>query len=335
MSELIEPPLSIIDFIYGDSWFGDGDNKEVLVRYYSFPVHTGGEINFLPVPGTDIKFLDQPFRVIICDISDQEYASFHYSWVSSPKGPGLIAEKIQRILPPSTYVIVSVPLRGGGNESGLENSVSLMDQFIGLIRAVTGNGFLREIVREEIVTIPSGQMKAPSDLLGLPHPAEGPFLRPNNWSDIEEMVRSIPLLPSDKSNRLKLACQLFEKAARTEVPSKFFLYWVAMEVLCDTHKAANFVMKLQLSYNASKEYIQDNLGFKKLVRLRQDLFHEGKHHDIPQDVERYIQVVFLDLIRASLQLPCKKHIESFVRDGFDVRRLDRDVGRRIVQDFHY
>ena len=234
-------------------------------------------------------------------------------------------------MPTSTYVMVSTPLRGATEDERLEKSIALMDQFVGLLRSVTGNAFLRDIVREEVVSIPSGDMTAATPTMSLPHPSEGPYLSPQNWTDIEEMIKTGAQLPNEKKERFTLSCQLFDQAARSSVPTKFFLYWVAMEVLCKTYKAGDFMEILQDAYGVSKEHIEQFFGFKKLIRLRQDLFHQGKPHDIPQDVERYIQCAFLDLLRATLQLPCKKNLEGFIAGGFDVTRLDREIGRLVVE----
>lgn len=77
-------------------------------------------------------------------------------------------------------------------------------------------------------------------------------------------------------------------------------------------------------------HVQNNLGLERLINLRTALFHNGEHHDIPQDVERYIQVVFLDLARASLKLSCKNFVSDYISQGFDLARLDRIKGRSII-----
>lgn len=320
-----------MELVSGHDWFRDGEPKEVLIRYYSCPFPVPDEDNFLPPIGTDIFLYDRPFRAVLCDIEGQEYPTVYHSFIRSPQGLQLLGEKVIRALPSSKYVLVSTPLRSGSREDELKKSMATMDQFVGLLRMTTGNGFLRAIVREEILSILDAKMTAISKLIPVPHISEGPFLGSQNWSEIQEMIKAGSQLEGENKNRFTLSCQLFEEGARAEVPAKFFLYWVSMEVLCDTHDAFEISRTLSRAYNKPKEFIQNELGFKKLIRLRQDLFHQGQPHDLPLDVERYIQVVFLDLLRSKLQMICKNCIEAYIESGFNTDRLDRELGRKVTQ----
>jgi hypothetical protein len=51
---------------------------------------------------------------------------------------------------------------------------------------------------------------------------------------------------------------------------------------------------------------------------------------MPSDVERYVQLLFLDVVRAKLGLKCREYMAAEVKEGFDVKRLDRVVAQAKV-----
>ena len=63
------------------------------------------------------------------------------------------------------------------------------------------------------------------------------------------------------------------------------------------------------------------------IEGREIVFHNGEHYELPSDVERYVQCLFLDVMRAKLRLKCRGHMASAVKEGFDVKRLDRKVAQ--------
>ena len=48
---------------------------------------------------------------------------------------------------------------------------------------------------------------------------------------------------------------------------------------------------------------------------------------MPYDVERYIQCLFLDVVRAKLGLDSQGYMAAAVQAGFNVTRLDRAVAQ--------
>lgn len=321
-----------IETVASQEWFEKNNYSEVLLRYYSFPAHDGKEIDFMPQLGKDIIFLGEPYRLCICDIADQHYFSFSYRYVSSVTGPQLITEKIPRKLPNSTYVLASTPIRTSFAQEGFDPDIERMNQFIGLLRMISGNALFKELVREEVLAYPTNNLRAVSPILSLPAPVEGPFLRSEHWIDIQKIMDVSSSLPADIKQRLTLSLNLFEQASNHIATSKLFLYWVAIEVLCGTNKTSKIKKKLCQAYKKDMSYIQNQLGLEKLIHMRQELFHQGKPHDLPQDVERYIQLVFFELVREVLSLPCVHAIEEFLKAGFSVKRLEHENGRRVVQN---
>jgi hypothetical protein len=113
---------------------------------------------------------------------------------------------------------------------------------------------------------------------------------------------------------------------------KFFSYWVALEVAADTHSTGRIITLLGRTYARPNTYIQNDLGFDHLRKTRVAVFHGGEHYEAPSDVERYVQCLFLDVLRAKLGLESKRYMAEMIEAGFDVNRLDRTIvqGRTLM-----
>ena len=144
------------------------------------------------------------------------------------------------------------------------------------------------------------------------------------------MIDAISAADVSKGGRITLATQLIEKAFSSQETFKFFSYWVALEVAAETHRHQGIISLLTNSYEQNNGYIQNTLGFQHLWETRTAVFHKGEHYEIPSNVERYIQCLFLDVIRAKLGLDCNRYMAAMVEAGFDVRQLDRTVAQRVI-----
>ncbi len=173
-------------------------------------------------------------------------------------------------------------------------------------------------------------MITPTPIVKLPQPFDGPFLNNDNFGELQEILDALQDQSLQISNRICLALELFEHGAQETSNSKFFYYWSAIEVLCDTHRTARILGKLANAYAATRGHVQNELGFDLVKLMRTDLFHRGISHDVPQDVERYIQAMFIDLLRLELSLACRRQMEYQIREGFSIDRLRREIGQSNV-----
>jgi len=322
------PGSEFLAQLYESSWFGPEDEKQIFIRYYT-PVLLSPE-KFTTQPSTQrYQLLGRPFRVAIAEIADQEYMSHHPWFTSSPTGDSrLLVERLQRKLPTSLYTLLSTPLAPG--DRGWITATRDMDSFASLLRSSLGSNFVFKVAREAIVAIPSGDMAAPTPIIPMPQPPDGPFLERANFDSLREILEALPRAPTDVAARAVFALELLERAAQEASASKFFYYWVAVEVLCATYKTKKIITQLTKAYNASRSHVQNTLGFDAIYDMRTDLIHYGRAHDMPQDVERYVRALFMDLLRLHLGLPCAREMERHIASGFSVDRLKREVGRTKV-----
>ncbi len=73
--------------------------------------------------------------------------------------------------------------------------------------------------------------------------------------------------------------------------------------------------------------MRHDIGMRRFVKMRNDLFHTGMWSDVPEDIERYAHLLLRDFLRQSLGLPCKRHVAIYVESGFDVGRLSWDKAK--------
>jgi hypothetical protein len=196
-----------------------------------------------------------------------------------------------------------------------------------MLRLVGGNNLLHEFVRDAAVDVSTGRMNTPTKLVKFPTALEGPFATFETWKLLEEVTESMASTGSQSRGLITLATQLIERAYSSQGAFKFFAYWVSLEVAADTHSSGKIITLLSNAYAQSRAYIQNNLGFQQLWQTRTAVFHSGENYDMPPDVERYIQCLFLDVVREKLELDCNEYMAAMVLNGFDVTRLDRTVAQ--------
>lgn len=314
----------LIGHLYSESWFGDNTPKEIYIRYYSMPFTPKDDFYLPGLEGDVLKYADTEFKIIVSHISDQQYLS-HIPWITQSEGVNnkITIEKLERKLPETDYVLVTTPILYGTGDHAYQDSSLKMDAFVGMLRVIGGNNLLRQLVREGTVNVLTGNMNTLTSIVPVPSVCEGPFATLNTWQELKEIMDA---LVADSNSlhktRIWLSTQLIERAFLAQDGLKFFSYWVAIEVAADTHNSGKIITLLAKAYKKPNGYVQNFLGFDLIKGTRTAVFHGGEHYEIPSDVERYMQCLFLDVVRAKIGLKCRGYMATAVKDGFDVRRLN-------------
>jgi hypothetical protein len=185
-------------------------------------------------------------------------------------------------------------------------------------------------VREGTVDIATGNIRAPTTIAPVPIACEGPFAKIETWEQLGEITNAVSSRSNAQKGRIELSTRLVERAFLAGASFRFFSYWVSLEVAADTHSTGKIATLLSNAYERSRGYILNDLGFESLKATRTAVFHNGERYEMPSDVERYVQLLFLDVVRAKLGLKCREYMAGAVKDGFDVKRLDRTVAQANV-----
>ena len=320
-----------LESLFVEDWFEEDGRREIYLRYYSMPFPPKDDFYVPGLDGNVVMFSGAQFRVAVAHISGQEYKS-HFPWLTTSElgKYNIFVEEIKRALPRANYVLISTPITDTSDQA-IQNASALMDGFTGMLRLVGGNNLLRQLVREAAVDISSGNMKATSAAVPVPHEIEGPFATRETWQQLEEVTDAIATRDDAEGNRITLSTQLVERAFSAQGPFKFFSYWVALEAAADVYGHKNFVNLLSNAYGRNNAYVQNDLGFQHIWETRTAVFHGGELYEMPYDVERYIQCLFLDVVRAKLGLESQGYMAAAVQAGFDVTRLDRAVAQANIR----
>lgn len=222
----------------------------------------------------------------------------------------------QKELPDTTYIFLGVPYCVDGTPGDESAAKARLDINAGLICLHIGLNFLRDIVFDgELKT--DGTISHASDSWKMPQKCEGPFLAPQNAENIDEIFRHISQLHESKRGRVNLAIRLMNTAMREKFG--FFEYWTALEVITNG-KSGRIKARLGKIYGIKNhKEASDLAGFTTLEQWRHNYIHRGISPIVNADVERYLQLLFLDLLRQEIDLPHKGHIAGMqAAAGYDL-----------------
>jgi hypothetical protein len=231
----------------------------------------------------------------------------------------------------STYVLVFTPKKIDGEPIAESTVRRKLDIVTTILRTHTGINFMREVVYEGEVDAGIDRFSFMSKAIKLPQPAEGPHVSKINWLQSKEIFEILETKQKEIRDRVKLSLEYFGRAL-DEIDS-FFLYWTALEILC---KGTSQAIKSRLQKALGLKSLQEveAIGFGKIASWRHDFFHKGIRPVLSADVERFIQLVFLDLLRYELNLQPALHTISLIQaSGYDLspiglsnRKTNEDKG---------
>jgi hypothetical protein len=309
---------------YDDKWFSKPKESSVWLRYYSLVGIPWDDFSIDNFPSAN----DSGVRMLFLTIEGQEYISNFFNVLSDSKGNSqLDLEKINRTLPFGFYIIFTTPYIIDGKKLDEKDVAKKLDSITSMLRMHLGNNFLRDIVREGYISIENGDMKEFLPSIDLPNKnTDGPFLSIDVWKDYVEVRNKFLDCSSDIKNRIELSLEFFEMGANERSWKKFFYYWVGIEVLLDDPKNTKEIAnKLGFCYrcDGNSDFIQKKLFLNNkdkedgIFYRRRKLFHKGvKPENLNSGDERYIQCMFLDLLRGELGLECKKYMENMINSGY-------------------
>jgi hypothetical protein len=254
--------------------------------------------------------------------NDLKVPSVTFEMMSSASGQLAINAKVDsRELPKTPYVFLATPHRSNGGDGDEGGSRRILDEAAALMCLHTGQNVMRHIVFEGEVDAAGDKMHVPSDAVKMPHPVEGPFLSLVNGADIMATATSIRTLNDDnKRRRLLLALQLVDQAMRSRFG--FLEYWTALEVVCDGRAGSikTALSKILGLQNHNEAATVSRLGV--LAEWRHAYVHQGIAPNMNVHVERYLQLLFLDLLRHQLGLEYRAHFMSLqTTHGVDLSQL--------------
>jgi hypothetical protein len=244
----------------------------------------------------------------------------------------LSLEKIK--MPSSLYVFLATPCSIDGAPSNFEKIHNAYRTVIGILQAYVGYNLLREKVfdREVLAHDGSTPFTEASKIEKLPQPGDGPFSLDIVWEGVAKTIDALKATNEDKRRCIELSLDYLSRGL--EQDHGFVDHWTACEILCEGKRAPEMRRRLQKHYSLRERGDVDRLfGFKTLERWRHELFHRGIYPKFKPEVGRYMQMMFLDLLRHELNLGGPGYMQIFLRSpGYDLSELGIAKADEVIKE---
>lgn len=316
------------DKLVPGDWFEHPEDSSIWLRIYTclFVPHAtlaDSIRSWLPQPDEPADFLDfgAPILFGFGTVKDFKVPVQTIDLYSQESGQTVLAVNVgERTLPAATYIFLATPYRKDGTLGNEPAAKRTLDLAAGLLCLHAGLNFMRDCVFEGEASAGDNKLSIPGQPKKVPKPAEGPFLGRQNGADVGEISERLSKTREPKKGRIELALRLMGTAMRED--QGFFEYWTALEVVCDG-KSNRIKERLGKLYGLkSHKEAAELLGLGTLVKWRGDYVHGGKAPSLTADIERYLQLLFLDLLRHELDLPTRSHAVALRQaSGYDLSPL--------------
>ena len=196
------------------------------------------------------------------------------------------------------FLIISTPLTDANLSANYGDSRHRLETVASTIALHFGINFAPKHAIEIAVNIDNGTVADVPQSRRLPRVTDGPYLDPNKWDELNDTLTQLRSKTDPNRIRIERSLVIFRNAQHIE--EGFIYYWISLETLCGTYQLKS---KLQQCYKLSDtSAVEDLFKVGMMKELRNDLVHEGARYNISGDVERFVQVMYLDLLRFELGL---------------------------------
>lgn len=291
-------------------WFQGVISSKILFQVYSivaapFPAmssyfrETGLVLNSKhPVKLTFAGVKDVPFPSSNCVVLGHEKLPFEYFF-----------QRNEVVYPASSYVFLTSPLFVNGIEIEEKDIRDAMDSAVCLLRAQAGYNFIRDKVVDCFYDLNSRESHFLSRSYHVPQPEEGPFLGLENDEQVLEIYSALGNTSQENRSRIELAIRTLGQSFGAD--TSFLLKWLSIEILCA--KANRIRSLLEEIYGARNGlYIRRFLGWDIVSQIRHNYVHHGTKVPENYGLYRYLDLVFIDLVRHKLKLKDRRNVEKYL-----------------------
>ncbi len=290
------------------NWFADWEHSSVWVRIYTslfIPHSVFIETASAFLDASTSSSLESPTECVLIafgHIDGMKMPAMTTELFAEESGKTRVSVKVnEKELPRTNYVFLYAPFEVDGKPGDEAKARRKLDTRASLLCLHAGLNFMRDCVYEGEVNAKDGSFGSRGTPWRMPQACEGPFLATQNGAEFVSVLQAIRALPEPKRGRIELALHLVNEAMRKDYG--FLEYWTALEVICDG-KANRIKERLRSIYGLkSHSAAGDQTGLNVLARWRGEYVHKGIRPYLSPDVERYVQLVFLELLRAEVGLP--------------------------------
>lgn len=294
-----------------DGWCEDPEKSKFLFRIYSIVLCSIAQLTEHASGQSSLPIEDGvPVWLGLCELQAGKLLKVGSGQVHSDPETGqvIIPTDVSEInLPRSAYFFLATPHEIDGVEFKEADTLSRLDRVEALLSIHFGSNVVYRQVFEAIFEArPDGKYSLVGDVMAVVQPSDGPNMAPENWHLFEEAIARIETIGDiAKKERIKRALEFYHSgktSSDTAHGEKFFFYWTAIQILCNGRGSMATNHQFQSIYGFSKEQVEGDLLWKGILKARNDFSHAGVKIHLHKDAERYLQLLFLDLLRHELGL---------------------------------
>src|ERR1700732_3262150 len=128
-------------------------------------------------------------------------------------------------------------------------------------------------------------------------PRYGDLFRIVDAALMNEITERLAAQQADYRKRLQRACNFFDLAlGQKDEAFRFSSYWIALEIIVGG-KSDAIRSKLSVAYGQqNKSFANENLFFKEIEGIRNNLIHTGDFGLLTSYQERLMQLYFWDIV---------------------------------------
>ena len=295
--------------------------ENVLLWFYSVMLETDKSDHIETISQYLLKeYSDDKFTCLLSYISNQKIDDFRCQLLVNNK---FNTQKFTYTLPDAVYLICISPIK----DERINFAKEIIRAKVGLIRICLGNGIAKELILEQILSVDDGELKGESNDIILHKEIEGPS---HDLLLIKDIMNKINIENGSNKTKFLRALKLIDFAATcNEQDMKFSLYFIAIDTLLPTFSSKKIYNIMKNHYSKNEKYIKEDLGIEIIIQARHDSFHDGLLFRIGQETERYMQIFCYEMIRAILELPCLRLLESHI-NKFPLNLKSYNIAQQIL-----
>ena len=313
-----------------DSWFTDFERSSIFVQLY--PAINVPHDLISRAYKHRLKLLDlkPPVKLGLIQVHDGNLTDLNIVYYSDESGfLTIFIQDIPLQLPSGVYTFLSSPLNVDGRLGDVSACRKSLDVASSLLVCLIGRAFAYSKVFEQEVRLSDGNAhpRARSHALGSVKD-EDPFVGQENWHLGASICAAMHITTPEVLDRIHLSFSFLTKAIELREQG-FFEYWTALEVLC-AGTSPRIRAQIQKVYGWKRPHDVDKiLRFDKISKMRHNMIHKGIVPDLTVGVERYMHLLFLDILCDVLDLQRNHFLLSYMSEA-DVNTLfDREQVEKI------
>lgn len=289
------------------SWFTKPDESKFWLRIYTLIGIKREEISDKFKNAVRNLHYHTPIKIKYGYIGDVDWPSWKQRIVAGDDGcPEILIDQSIDKFPGSTCIFISLPFITDGKTADSERVTNALSVVHSLFVSHIGKNALRDIIFDGSISALDGTFSPLGTVTNIPHPSEGPNIEDLLWVSIREIVEVLDKCDDSDRERYELAIEIFERGISeyskdTRKSEAFLFYWIAMEIVCGGSGRVESTLRIAYQYQDRKE-VQLALGTKAIRNWRNDMVHDGRRPPTNNYVDRYMQLLFTDVLRSKLGL---------------------------------